>query len=258
MNEQALHIDRLAVGYRRHKLRTVAAGLTASAATGTVTALIGRNGSGKSTLLRTLAGLQPALGGEIRLMGRAIGDYSATALARTVAVVLTERIEADGLTAEEIVGMGRLPYTPFDGRLSATDRDHVRRAMAATDTTALAHRAITRLSDGERQRVMIAKALAQETPIILLDEPTAFLDFPAKVETMRLLHRLSRTRGKAILLSTHDLSIALPMADHIWLVNTGHLTEGAPQALATDGTLGRQFAAEGIAFDPRTLQYSIL
>ncbi len=251
LHEETVSVRHLSTGYTdsRHPV-TVASDVNASLRSGELTCLLGANGAGKSTLLRTLAAFQPPLGGEVYILGRRIGDYTSRELARLVSVVLTEKPALRGMTVTELVGMGRTPYTGFFGGLDATDRARVREALDRVGITHLADRHVHTLSDGERQKVMIAKALAQQTPIVLLDEPTAFLDYPGKVDMMHLLHTLARDTGKTILLSTHDLDLALRLADRLWLLERGGAVHiGTPEDLALDGTLPRFFAADGMAFD---------
>lgn len=256
MENDVLRIDALATGYGRgRRRRVVSAGLSAVLPRGSVTCLVGVNGAGKSTLLRTLAGLQRPLDGHVAWLGRPLDGYVPRELARTVAVVLTGRPEAGWTTAYEAVATGRMPYTSMLGRLTADDRAAVRRSMAAVGAGDLAGRRLASLSDGECQRVMIARALAQDTPAILLDEPAAFLDLPSKAELMALLRGLARDGGKTLLLSTHDVEWALRCADYMWLLTPGALLTGTPQALAADGSIGRLFAAPGLAFDSGTLRF---
>lgn len=222
----------------------------ASLHAGELTVLLGPNGAGKSTLLRTLAGFQPPLSGQVLIGGRRIGELSRRELARTVAVVLTERPELTDMDVEQLVALGRTPWTGFWGMASAEDRKMARQAITLAGIEDLALRQVQSLSDGERQKVMIAKALAQATPVILLDEPTAFLDYPSKVETMQLLRRLAAEQGKAILLSTHDMDIALQTCHRAWLVDrTLPLAEGTWSELAANGELAKRFASPGIRFD---------
>jgi iron complex transport system ATP-binding protein len=253
----AIFLRDLAVGYRRRRgVRVVADSLSASIPAGELTCLLGQNGVGKSTLLRTLSAFLPPLGGEILLLGRPLRDYSIRELSRTIGVVLTERSDLVNLTVRELVGMGRNPYMGFWGRLSREDRVVVGESIELVGIGPLAGRMIQTLSDGERQKVMIAKALAQQTPVIFLDEPTAFLDFPSKVETMHLLRRLVREAGKTIFLSTHDLELALQMADRLCLMKEG-LRVGTLDELSADGTMERFFSDRGIAFDPSRRTYLI-
>lgn len=217
-----IFIDNLSIGYGH---QVIAEGLTARISGGQLTCLIGRNGLGKSTLLHTLAGSLSPMAGSVRLdIDGKTFDLSLcprTTLSRLVAVVLTEKIDISNMTVGEVVAMGRMPYTDFFGTLSRNDRRIVTRALEATGMAAFASRDFAMLSDGERQKVMIARALAQQTPVVLLDEPTAFLDFPSKVETMRLLADMAKSMGKIVLASTHDLGIALRMAGRIMTIDNG-------------------------------------
>ena len=218
-----------------------------------MTCLLGANGVGKSTLLRTLSAFQPKLSGEIRIQGKEIGSYTDKQLSKVISVVLTEKCDIRNMTSVELIGLGRSPYTGFWGTLSKEDKEVVDHAINLVGISHLAHRMVHTLSDGERQKVMIAKALAQETPVIILDEPTAFLDFPSKVEMMQLLHQLSRQTDKTIFLSTHDLELALQIADKIWLMDKANgVTIGTPEDLSLDGTLSSFFARKGIVFDLET------
>jgi iron complex transport system ATP-binding protein len=218
-----LCINNLAIGYKsKKKNQLIAEGLNATLHSGELTCLIGSNGIGKSTLLRTLAGFQKPIAGEILISGKSITDYSAQELAQKISVVLTEKVTGE-LTVTELVGMGRSPYTGFFGKLTAEDDAIVQYAIEQVQITHLAQRTISTLSDGERQKAMIAKALAQQTPLILLDDPTAFLDHPSKKEILQLLKQLSREQNKIIFLSTHDLELALSTADKIWTMNKNGL-----------------------------------
>ena len=252
--EATICLADLRIGYRlRSEEHTVAQHLTAEIAAGELTCLLGRNGAGKSTLLRTLSAFQPPLGGSIRFFGKELTAYSDRELSHLLGVVLTDKCDLTNMTVADLVGMGRAPYTGFWGRLAAEDRQAVEEAIAAVGIESLAGRKIQTLSDGERQKCMIAKALAQQTPVILLDEPTAFLDYPSKVEIMQLLHRLTRETGKTIFLSTHDLELALQIADRLWLMKRGEaLVTGTPEDLSIEGELNRFFPQQGIAFDPET------
>ena len=250
--QPTIEISHLSTGYPVGKGHTkvVATDLQATIYSGELTCLLGANGVGKSTLLRTLSAFQPPLGGTIRIQGRDLSAYSDRQLARVLSVVLTEKCDIRNMYVDELVGLGRSPYTGFWGTLRDEDRQVVEQAISLVGISHLSRRMVHTLSDGERQKVMIAKALAQETPIIFLDEPTAFLDFPSKVEVMQLLHRLSRQTHKTIFLSTHDLELALQIADKIWLMERGgNVVTGTPEDLALDGNLGSFFARKGIVFD---------
>ena len=208
-----LSFENLTIGYKigRGKEKVVASGLSATLEHGKLTCLLGRNGTGKSTLLRTLAGLQPPLNPSPSPL---FGEMSGA----SVALVLTHRPDLRNLTAEEVVGLGRTPHTNFWGTLREDDRRVVAESLQLVGIETLANRPFETLSDGEQQKVMIAKALAQQTPIIILDEPTAFLDYPSKCEVFQLLKRLAHDHGKAILLTTHDLDLAEKFSDTVWLL----------------------------------------
>lgn len=241
-----IELKNLSTGYGRH---TVSANLNATLQSGRLTCLLGPNGVGKSTLLRTLCGFQPPLEGRMELDGKDMALLSRKEMSRSIGVVLTERPDVTDMRASDMVALGRTPYTGFWGRLGTEDRNRVNEAMQLVGITHLAHRMIHTLSDGERQKVMIAKALAQQTPVILLDEPTAFLDFPSKVETMRLLHRLAHESGKTVFLSTHDLETAIQLSDDLWLLSADGLESGTADSLSADGSLERFVSCKGIRFD---------
>ena len=255
---QTVVLQALSIGYlAKGNQKVVASGLCASIESGKLTCLLGQNGIGKSTLLRTLSAFQPPLSGEILLNTPSAERQSLTSLSdrelsRLIGVVLTEKLAIKNMTAEELIAMGRAPYTGFWGRLTEEDHQVVSDAIRLVGIESLAGRMIQTLSDGERQKVMIAKALAQQTPIIYLDEPTAFLDYPSKVEMMQLLRRLAVQEQKTIFLSTHDVELSLQVADCIWLMEGG-LHVGTPRQLAEQGALSRFIEREGITFDRSSL-----
>ena len=216
-----ISLSQLSVGYTLS--HPVISDINLELRSGQLACLIGENGIGKSTLLKTLTGFLPKLKGSLLLGNRDIESFSQRELARQVSIVLTQKPDVQNLTIEEIIGLGRSPYTGFFGRLRTEDRKVVDDAIATMGIEKLRGRMIQTLSDGERQKVMIAKALAQETPIILLDEPTAFLDFPSKAETFLSLQRMAHERDKLILLSTHDLELAVRFADSLLEVKKGCL-----------------------------------
>lgn len=216
-----ISLSQLSVGYTLS--HPVISDINLELRSGQLACLIGENGIGKSTLLKTLTGFLPKLKGSLLLGNRDIDSFSQRELARQVSIVLTQKPDVQNLTIEEIIGLGRSPYTGFFGRLRAEDRKVVDDAIATMGIEKLRGRMIQTLSDGERQKVMIAKALAQETSIILLDEPTAFLDFPSKAETFQSLQRMAHERDKLILLSTHDLELAVRFADSLLEVKSGRL-----------------------------------
>ena len=244
---QTIQLYNLSIGYGKH---TVVSGINATLNSGRLTCLLGRNGVGKSTLLRTLAGFIPPIAGEIYIQGTPLERLSHQELAEKISVVLTERMDIRNLTATELVGLGRTPYTGFWGVLSAKDHKIVSNAMQLVGIEQLAERNISSLSDGERQKAMIAKALAQQTPIIILDEPTAFLDFQSKVDTLRLLSQLAHELDKTVFLSIHDIELALQITDEIWLLDDQRkLHTGTTNQLIEDGTLHHFIESEHICFD---------
>ena len=257
--DTSIEIKQLSTGYKvKGGTRVVASGLTASLRCGEMVCLLGPNGAGKSTLLRTLSAFQPALGGSIEVMGRDINDYKSQELARLISVVLTDNGGIKNMTAEEVVAMGRSPYTGFWGKLSEKDKQVVAKCIGWVGIEELKDRKMQTLSDGERQKVMIAKAIAQETPVIFLDEPTAYLDYPSKVQMMLLLHRLSKTLKKTVFMSTHDLEHALQVADQVWLLDQKEgLATGLPEDLSLDGSVERYFNREGLRYDRESCSFSI-
>lgn len=210
-------LSHLSVGYKVG--HAVVSDINLALQSGKLASLIGANGVGKSTLLKTLTGFLPKLEGSLLLDGKDISEFSQRALARQISIVLTQKPDVQNLTVEEIVGLGRSPYTGFFGKLHANDQQIVDESITAVGIEKLKNRMIQTLSDGERQKVMIAKALAQQTPVIFLDEPTAFLDFSSKVETFQLLQRMAHEMGKLVLLSTHDLELAVRFSDTLLQVN---------------------------------------
>lgn len=243
-----IELHHLSVGYGK---KVVLADICQSIEAGSMACLLGSNGVGKSTVLRTLAGFQPPLAGNVMLDGQDLSSLSAAERSKSFAVVLTERVEVPYMKVTDMVGMGRQPYTGFFGGLSKEDRRIVGEAIEMVGIESLADRTIDTLSDGERQKAMLAKALAQQTPVILLDEPTAFLDFHAKVATLRLMLRLAHETSKTILLSTHDVEMAIQLSDLLWIVQEGKIQSGPTEQLTFDGTLGRFLQAEGISYDAR-------
>ena len=218
----SLAFHALTTGYCHGSRQSIVGrGLEGSLPRGTLTVLLGTNGAGKSTLLRTLAGLQPPLAGDIFWEGNSLASLTPEERAKCLSIVLTVRPETGNLTVREVVALGRLPHRQglWGSRNAAADTEAVERAMRLTTTSAWSERPVSRLSDGERQRVFIAKALAQETPLILLDEPTAFLDYPSRVQFFNLLKRLTNEMGKTVLLSSHDVELAAAHADRILLLS---------------------------------------
>ena len=241
----------LCIGYRTGKQeKIVHEHLSFQLHAGELTCLLGANGAGKSTLLRTLSASQPALDGNLSLLNKPLKDYSEKERSRTIGVVLTDKTFAGGLTVYELIALGRQPHTGFFGRLHKEDRLIIEKAMDDVGITHKAKNYTAELSDGERQKVMIAKALVQECPLILLDEPTAFLDVVSRIEIMHLLHRLAVEQNKAILLSTHDIEQALVLSDKLWLLTKGKgLQYGVTEDLILNHHMDELFIHKDIKFD---------
>jgi iron complex transport system ATP-binding protein len=258
MNKETIRLSILSIGYRgKNDTRVVAAGINAAIRSGELTCLLGANGVGKSTLLRTLSAFQPKLEGKIFLDEKEISDFTDKELSQMIGVVLTEKPDIRNMSVRELVALGRSPYTGFWGTLHDKDWQVVDESIDIVRIEGLRNRMIHTLSDGERQKAMIAKALAQQTPVIYLDEPTAFLDFPSKVEMMQLLRQLAQEQQKTIFLSTHDFELALQVADTLWLMESQGLSVGTPHELADAGALARYVERPGITFDPTTLSVRI-
>jgi iron complex transport system ATP-binding protein len=241
----ALEAIDLAIGYKtsRRTATTVARGLNVALRRGELVCLLGPNGAGKSTLMRTLTALQPPLAGQILLNGRETAKIPPRDLARELSVVLTDRVSVGMMDVYTLVSLGRQPHTDWTGRLRERDHAIIRESLQAVGADPLATRQIAELSDGERQRVMVARALAQEPA-------AAFLDLPRRVDVMRLLRDLARRQRCAVLLSTHDLDLALRTADRVWLLGRdGSLRVGVPEELVLSGAFEHTFEGEGIVFD---------
>jgi len=279
MNSAILETRELAIGYRlrhpglgnrikgqKHVDRIVAANLSLGLNEGELVCLLGPNGSGKSTLMRTLAGVQKPIGGEVMLSGNRLTRMTSKEIAKKMSLVLTERAITGNLSVYALVALGRYPYTGWMGTLSRHDEEIVRQAIETTGIRRFVARHISDLSDGERQKVMIARALAQDTPVIMLDEPTAHLDLPNRIEVMQLLKRLAREQKKAVVMSTHELDLALQAADGIWLMNfstseaskgSADIVTGMPEALVLDGRLEKAFHRNGFEFDRHSGSFRI-
>lgn len=229
----------LTLGYPN---KTVLTGVDFDLRSGELTALLGANGSGKSTLIKTLCGFIKPLDGTLLLDGKSVNSFSKRVLSQKIGVVLTEKNSEGGLRVSEMVGLGRYPYTGFFGRLTTEDMYVVEDSLAKIGIESMRDRYVSELSDGERQKVMIAKSLAQECPVIILDEPTAYLDLKSKVEITSLLHSLAVRENKCILMSTHDLELALQLSDKLWLISKDKPFEyGATEDLILRGALNGIF-----------------
>jgi len=249
---KTLSTQNLSIGYRKNKAPfVVLSGINVELHAGEVVCLIGTNGCGKSTLLRTLSGLQKPLSGNVFINGKDFLKLSNAEKALQMGIVLTEQISIGKMTVEQIVSLGRFPHTDWLGKFSEKDTKKIREAIELVHLQHKINEFFDELSDGEKQRVMIAKALAQDTPIILLDEPTAHLDLPNRVEVMLLLRKLAEQTGKSILLSTHDLDIALQTANKIWLMTQEKIISELPEELVKNGSLQEVFQNKSIHFDEK-------
>lgn len=257
-NNVILESRDLAVGYRNGSKEVILlSDLNLALEKGKLVALLGQNGAGKSTLLRALTCDERPMRGYIEVNGKDLHEMSQRDRSRLIGLVSTERIQVGALTVTELVGLGRQPHTGFLGRLDDEDREIVKQAMEDSGIIGKADEYMSSLSDGERQKAMIARALAQQTPIIILDEPTAFLDVASRIETMRLLQTLAHDRGKAVLLSSHDISQSLMLADELWLITTDRqVLTGSPTDLIKAGAMDHLFENRSIHFNPSILDYS--
>jgi iron complex transport system ATP-binding protein len=254
-----LNTHDLSIGYSKKQNKTIVqANLNLELMAGELVCLIGQNGCGKSTLLRTLAGLQKPLAGKVLVDNIEFDKFKIHEKARKLSLVLTDRVEIENATVSDIVRMGRQPYSNWWGSLSEQDYQIINEAIEMVHLTHKMDNHLNELSDGERQRVMIAKALAQDTPLVLLDEPTAHLDLPNRVEIMLLLHRLAHRTGKAIIISTHELDMALQAADRIWLMTkTDGVECGVPEDLVLQGHFHTAFQSNSYFFNSANGNFSM-
>ena len=252
--QPVLSAQDLSIGYKiGNKRKVIASELNLQLNKGTFACLLGANGSGKSTLLRTLAGVQPPLHGHVTMGQQNIATMDKMMLAKNLSLVLTDVVNFGSLSVYEILTLGRYPYTGWFGILTQSDKEIIRAAIDAVGIEKFLKERMHSLSDGERQKVMIARALVQDTPLIFLDEPTAHLDLPNRVEIMRLLRKMARTTGKCILLSTHELDLALQAADEIWMMLPDHsILTGTPEDLILEGAFEKAFSKEGFDFSKET------
>lgn len=254
-----LDTENLSIGYAtKGNSRTILEDINVHIHKGEIICLIGPNGCGKSTLIRTLAGMQAAIKGSTVINGKQVDPSNIKSLATQLSVVLTDRVDAGNLSVSDIVELGRFPYTNWIGKISTEDEAIVKTAIEHVGLLSYFNTPFSQLSDGEKQRVMIAKALAQNTPLIMLDEPTAHLDLPNRVEIMKLLRELAHKTVKSILLSTHELDLALQAADRIWLMNEGKpIITGTPEDLVLNGSFEKAFKKQSFDFDMSTGTFKI-
>jgi iron complex transport system ATP-binding protein len=247
---EILTLNSLEIGYTSGKSRNVLLPpLTATAKAGELIAVIGRNGIGKSTLLRALAGLQPSLGGDIYVKGKNLREYPKLELAQEVGYISTEIVKVSKMTVYELVALGRFPHTNWIGAIDKENRKIIMDSLTKTNMSGYTNRFISELSDGERQRAMIARILAQDTGIMIMDEPLAFLDISSKYEILHLMQQLSLAESKTIIFSTHELNMAINQSDKIWLMNNRSLIEGAPEDLMIAGIFDNLFDSPSVKFN---------
>lgn len=253
-NKVVLETKELKIGYKiKRSVKIVAENINLKLDRGQLICLLGPNGAGKSTLIKTLSGILPSIDGCVNLCGKDLMKLSSLEIARQLSLVLTDRPEVGNMIVVDLVSLGRMPYTGLFGKLSVQDKEKVKWAIQVTGIEKFTNQKVHELSDGERQKVMIARAIAQDSSLIILDEPTAHLDLPNRVEIVRLLRKLSRETNKSIILSTHELDLALQAADKIWLMQPqGEIKTGTPEDLVINGTFEKVFQRDGLNFDKLT------
>lgn len=257
LNKELLVLKDVSTGYSsKGKLGILHSGIGTSVNSGEFIALLGPNGIGKSTLIKTITGIIPTLDGTVYVGSKSLSTMSNREISCQISVVLTDRIDDGYITAFDIVTTGRYPHGSFTGKLTEDDRLKIWRALNVVKAEHLADRTFITLSDGEKQKVLIARAIAQDTPLIILDEPTAFIDSPGKIEVMLLLQNLVENHDKSIIMTTHDTEMALSNASKLWLL--GHensFYQGEVDALVKEGLINRIFDREGVAFNPRSFKF---
>lgn len=253
-----LQVNDLSIGYRsKNNITCVADKINLSLPKGSMVCILGKNGIGKSTLLRTLSKVQPKLSGEIKIGQQKIEAISNAELAKKMSLVLTERIPENNLTVFELIALGRQPYTNWVGSLTDDDHIYIQQAIQKTNIEEIIHKKHFELSDGQLQKVMIARALSQNTEIITLDEPTAHLDIHNKIEIFTLLKNLSKELNKTVLISTHEIHLALQLADELWLMKENGITAGKTEDLIADKSVAQLFTSDLVKFDLKSKQFII-
>ena len=256
--EHIIKVSDLSIGYASKKhISTIASNLNIKLKPGNMVCLLGKNGIGKSTLLRTLTKVQPSLGGEVLINGKNIDALTNIDLAKTLSLVLTERLPDSSLTVFELVALGRQPFTNWIGYLTSDDMQIIQSAFEKTNTKHLMSSKCYELSDGQLQKVLIARALAQNTPLIVLDEPTAHLDLHHTVNTFSLLKNLASEFNKTIIISTHEANLALQIADELWLMSPSRFVSGKTNELVNQDELSKLFDSKLIHFDKTLKQFTI-
>ena len=259
MMRALMETRKLSIGYRLEKgLKVLGKNFNLNLHKGSFVALLGPNGSGKSTLIKTLSGLLQTLEGEVLIDGINLKKINKSQRARKISVVLTDPIYTQGLSVFDVVSLGRFPYTNWLGKLTDKDEAIIQESLELVDMHLFKHRKLLTLSDGEKQRVMIAKALAQQSEIVILDEPTAHLDLINRVEIMKLLQKLAHEQERAILISTHELDLAMQSADVLWLMREDkQISVGAPEDLILNNSMQEVFAKSSVDFDHLTGMFKI-
>lgn len=254
----SIKTSNLSIGYTSKKKNTiVASDLNIELEGGKMVCLLGKNGIGKSTLLRTLTKVQNALGGTVYLNNQNLEKFSSIELAKNLSLVFTERLPESSLTVFELVALGRQPHTNWIGYLTNEDMKIIQNAFEKTKTKHLMNSKFYELSDGQLQRVMIARALAQNTPVIILDEPTAHLDLHHTINTFSLLKNLASEFNKTIIISTHEINLALQVADELWLMSPQKFVSGTTQELIESNELDLLFNSKKVSFNKQLKQFTI-
>jgi len=250
METKILETQDISIGYTHSKSQNVVAqNISISLTRGKLISLIGANGIGKSTLLRTITGIQKPLLGNVLLNDKNISQYTTLELAQQLSLVLTEKLPPSSLTVFELIALGRQPYTNWLGQITADDSRQIHHAMEITETAHLAVKKYYELSDGQLQKVLVARAIAQDTPLIVLDEPTTHLDLQNKVGLFKLLKKLAHESGKAILFSTHDIDMAIQLSDEMILMASGNVIQDTPEKLISINVFDNLFENDSITFD---------
>lgn len=258
LTNEIIKIKDLSIGYRTKKDKLILANrLNLSLFQGELVCLIGKNGIGKSTLLRTITKIQNELSGEILIQNKNLHHYKPEELAKKISLVLTERIPQNNLTVYELITLGRQPYTNWIGTLSNFDKEKINSAIKQTGLQDLIHNRCDELSDGQMQRVMICRALSQDTDIIILDEPTAHLDIQNKIEMFKLLENLAHNLKKTILISTHEIQFALEIADILWLMTENGILQGTPEKLIKNNQINQLFDNNYVYFDKNSMHFKV-
>ncbi|WP_373056033.1 ABC transporter ATP-binding protein [Zunongwangia sp. H14] len=261
MTKSAAHIlktEALSIGYKKKdQEQLIASGIDIKIKQGELVAVIGVNGIGKSTFLRTLSGIQPALSGKVLLKSIEFGKIDALELASLISLVLTEQPVSKNLSVLELVALGRQPYTNWIGKLSKNDLRQILSALKLVNIEPLQEKKCYELSDGQMQKVLIARAIAQDTPLVILDEPTTHLDLYHKAYVLKLLKDLTRKTNKAIVFASHEINLAIQLCDKIILMQPGKVEIGSPEELLKKNAFSEIFPSDIIVFDPETVSFRI-